>query len=102
MTQRGIAVRDSRRHVRRAIPVLNTGTVDYEANEQSDGIGHDMAFAPLYPFTCVIASNPATFRCFYAPTVDDPRCWPGLATLSRSRASDELTVYLIQQAIPAP
>jgi hypothetical protein len=39
---------DSLQHIRRPVAVLNPGTMDLEADEQSDRVGHDMALARRY------------------------------------------------------
>ena len=61
MAQHGIVRGDSIQHIRRAVTILNSGTMDLELYEQSGRIGNNVALAVLDLFSGVISSNPATF-----------------------------------------
>jgi hypothetical protein len=82
--------------------VLNSGAVDHQAYQQPNRIGYYMALAPLGPFARIIPPNPTAFSGFYALAIYDPGCWLGFAVLGQTRSFDQLTVYLIKQAVIAP
>src|SRR3546814_4631377 len=63
----------------RAIPVLNIGAMNGEADEQAGGVGDNVAFASLDLLSGIIARNTAAFRGFDALAVDDAGRRTGLA-----------------------
>jgi len=84
------------------VAVLNVGGVNDKADQQANGVGDDMALAPLDLFTGIITTNPATFRGFNGLTVDHPRTWASLAALRFTRGHDKGMVDLVQDAIVTP
>ena len=63
MAQQRVGGRDRFQQARRAVTILNIGTVNGKADQEPDGIGDDVTLAPLYPLAGVIAS-PLRFRWF--------------------------------------
>jgi len=102
MPQRWVTLHNSFQHIRRTIPVLNSGAVDHQAQQEFNRVGDDMALAPFDPFTRIIPANTATFSGFYALAIFDPGCWLSFAALGQSRGLDQFAVHLIEQAIIAP
>jgi hypothetical protein len=49
---------DGFQQTRRAVAMLHIGTMNGEADQQTDGIGHNVALATLDPFARIIAATP--------------------------------------------
>src|SRR5216683_6433665 len=77
---------------RRAIAVLDIGRVDFGADEQSRGVGDDMAFAALDLLAGVIAARSATLGGLDRLAVDDPgrRTWLTAHRLARREQQGEV------------
>jgi len=75
---------DSFQHIRRAVPVLNSGAVDHQAHQRSARVGDDMALAPIDPLARIIPADPSIFGRCYAPAIYDPGCWLSFAALGQS------------------
>lgn len=73
MAQQWIGPGDGFQQTRRAVPILYIGTMNGEADQQTDSIGHNVALAPLDPFARIVAANPSTFSGFDALAVDHTR-----------------------------
>src|SRR3546814_1863863 len=71
MPQPGERMTDGGEQGGRAIPVLNIGAMNGEADEQAGGVGDNVAFASLDLLSGIIARNTAAFRGFDALAVDD-------------------------------
>src|SRR3546814_10884253 len=64
MPQPGERMTDGGEQGGRAIPVLNIGAMNGEADEQAGGVGDNVAFASLDLLSGIIARNTAAFRGF--------------------------------------
>src|SRR3546814_16392283 len=79
MPQPGERMTDGGEQGGRAIPVLNIGAMNGEADEQAGGVGDNVAFASLDLLSGIIARNTAAFRGFDALAVADAGRRTGLA-----------------------
>jgi hypothetical protein len=66
--------------------------VHHKPDQQTKRVGDDMALAPVDPFSCVIASNPATFCGFYALAIDNSGARLGVAPVGQPCGFDQLAV----------
>ena len=102
MTQQRVVGRYGLQQVRRAVAILNIATMHGKANQEADGVGDDMTFAPFDPFAGVIASDPAAFSGFHALAVDHARRRVGRTPFGLARRSDEMAVQFLQQTVVTP
>jgi hypothetical protein len=102
MAQPRVPRGDGFEDIRRAVAVLDAGTVHHKPDQQTKRVGDDMALAPVDPFPCVIASDPATFCGFYALAIDNSGARLGVAPVGQPRGFDQLAVHLIEQTVIAP
>ena len=58
MTQQRVVGRYGLQQVRRAVAILNIGTMHRKANQEADGIGDDVTLASIDPLAGVIALTP--------------------------------------------
>jgi GNAT superfamily N-acetyltransferase len=93
---------DGVQHAWRAIAVLDIGGVDEDADEQTEGVGHDVALAALDLLAGIIAASSSTFGRFHALAVDDARRGRGLAPSLLPRAHHQRVADLAPQASVAP
>src|SRR3546814_16081347 len=80
----------------RAIPVLNIGAMNGEADEQAGGVGDNVAFASLDLLSGIIARNTAAFSGFDALAVVDAGRRTGLAAHRFPGRHDKMLVDLSQ------
>src|SRR3546814_8400217 len=85
----------------RAIPVLNIGAMNGEADEQAGGVGDNVAFASLDLLSGIIARNTAAFRGFDALAVDDAGRRTGLAAHRFPGRHDKMMVDRSQKTVVA-
>jgi hypothetical protein len=93
---------DSGQHARRAIPILDVGSVDHGMNEIALGVGEDVTLASLDLLACVVAARPAAFCSFHALAADHPGA--GRCLAARRFASDQQQGVIERepQAVIAP
>jgi hypothetical protein len=102
MTQQRVVGRYGLQQVRRAVAILNIGTMYGKANQETDGVGDDMTLAPFDPFAGVIAPDPAAFSGFHALAIDHARCRVGCTPFGLARRRDEMAVQFLQQTVVTP
>jgi len=81
MAQPGVGVADRFEHTGSTVTILNIGGMNDKSDQKTNRVGDDVALAALDLFACIIAANPATFRCFNALAVNYTGTWGGFTTL---------------------
>ena len=102
MAQPREAPDDFSQHQRRAVAVLNVGSVDHGMNEITLGVGKDMALASLHLLARVIATRPAAFRGFHALAVDHAGARRSLPAVRRACNHQQSVIDRQPQPVVAP
>ena len=61
------------KHLRCAVTVLNTGTMNAKCNQVAARLGHDLTLAALDALASIIAAYPPVFSGFHAVTINHTR-----------------------------
>jgi transposase len=102
MAQPRPAFHDGLQHLRGAVAILDSGTVDDETDQQPTGVGHDVALAAVDLLASVEAPNAAAFSGLDGLAVDDTGRWACLPSLLLPCRHDERVVDGAKHAHVAP
>lgn len=84
------------------VAVLDVGGVDYDPNEQTSGIGHDMSLAALHLLGRIVAAGPAAFARRDRLAVDDTRRRARFRTSSFAHLQRQHKMGRLKQAVVVP
>ena len=93
---------DRGQQCRRTIAIPDVGGVDHGADQQSTGIGDDMALAPLDQLGRIEAPDIPAFRGFHGLAVDHAGRRAGLASRRFTRGHEKVMVESAQRSVGTP
>lgn len=90
--QPGIALTDGFQHLDRAVPVLDVGTVNDQADHQPERVGDDVALAAFDLLAGVVSANSAALHGLDALAVDHARRRARFAALQFAGSHNQMLV----------